>query len=291
MPDSNPPNDIPSAQDILVEVNRVFVQLKRTLEPLVTDVSRVVGPIAKAWMHMAPVVTAVAREFAELDRAKALRERGWLPHYTMPFDKISACWPDDAQIQRVISAHYDDNWVDVRWRIEQRLSTYEGDDEARATFQEALDDYEAHRYRSVCRVLFPEIERLARTQIFDGQLVIPSNVLVKRLVDRESGMGLKDFWFDGFYDLCLFEYVTQHISDREWETPKGEPQPIPQGLYTQVKKSHQLDAALASPIPNRHAAIHGLVAYRTKQNALNAIFIADYMFAVISRLVQMKFAS
>ena len=285
------PDGLASLQALVSQAQRAALNLGRIFGPLVENVNRALGPIVQGLNRIAPVVIAVGQEFAAWDRAKALRRSGWLSHYTMPFDKIAACWPDSDEIQRVICSHYEDNWEDVRSQIERRLSNYVIDDEARATFHEALDGCEARRYRSVCRVLFPEIERVARTQIFDGQLEIAPKELVERLVGEESGMGFGDVWFDGFYELCTFDYVSEHIKAGDLRTRKGDHAPSPQGLYTQVKTSRQFDAALANPIPNRHAAIHGLVAYATRQNALNAIFIADYMFAVISRFVQAQRAA
>lgn len=42
------------------------------------------------------------------------------------------------------------------------------------------------------------------------------------------------------------------------------------------------------PIPNRHAALHGLVVYSTRQNSLNVIFIGDYVFELISVLKELQ---
>ena len=38
------------------------------------------------------------------------------------------------------------------------------------------------------------------------------------------------------------------------------------------------------PIPNRHAALHGLVIYSSMQNSLNSIFMTEFIFQVISAL-------
>jgi hypothetical protein len=35
-------------------------------------------------------------------------------------------------------------------------------------------------------------------------------------------------------------------------------------------------------VPNRHAAIHGLIVYNSFWHSLNAIFIADYAFQIIA---------
>jgi len=37
----------------------------------------------------------------------------------------------------------------------------------------------------------------------------------------------------------------------------------------------------ADPVPNRHAALHGIIVYRSFKNSLNAIFMTDYIFQVV----------
>ena len=44
------------------------------------------------------------------------------------------------------------------------------DDEAKTTFGEALNAHEAGFYRSVCRVLMPEIERVSRVELHGDRL-------------------------------------------------------------------------------------------------------------------------
>ena len=58
----------------------------------------------------------------------------------------------------------------MRRDIESRNTGYDVDEEAKATVREALAAHEACFYRSVCRVLMPEIERVARTELHDGRL-------------------------------------------------------------------------------------------------------------------------
>ena len=41
------------------------------------------------------------------------------------------------------------------------------------------------------------------------------------------------------------------------------------------------------PVPNRHAAVHGLAVYSSMQSSLNAIFMADFIFQAIGVLKRM----
>jgi len=53
-------------------------------------------------------------------------------------------------------------------------------------------------------------------------------------------------------------------------------------LYAQVQTEEERKRMEADPVPNRHAAAHGLVSYRTAQNALNTIFMTDFIFQVVT---------
>jgi hypothetical protein len=40
----------------------------------------------------------------------------------------------------------------------------------------------------------------------------------------------------------------------------------------------------SDPVPNRHAAIHGLIVYNSFWHSLNVIFMTDYAFQVVTAL-------
>jgi hypothetical protein len=67
------------------------------------------------------------------------------------------------------------------------------------------------------------------------------------------------------YGLNLFRRLTKH-------------------LYENVRTEPDRQRFAQDPVPNRHAAVHGLVIYSSMQNSLNTIFMADYIFQVISFL-------
>ena len=206
----------------------------------------------------------------------------------MPFSQIDDCWHDIEEVDRVITDYYLENWSYVRHAIEQRLDKYAIDKDAKAALTESLDGFEAGNYRSVCRVLFPEIERVARKELFNDKLDISPRAPVEHLVGRDCSMHLEDFLVDGPRDLCLFGYMTEHL--RAERDPASD-MPSSQGLNTHVNTVASYDAAQSNPIPNRHASLHGLVPYQSNKNALNTIFITDYMFAVFSRVIRKRIES
>ena len=247
------------------------------LEPLVAELQDLVKTVT-------PILGGVISEFVKWDFSdKVLGKAGWLPHYTTPFDYIAECGKDDKAVQSQLLDYYENNWQNVRSEVEARLSGYKIDSEAKATFREALDAHEAGLYRCVCRVLFPEIERVLRTELFDDEIrsrPITFKDLTRKLVCDDQ-KAIDDFILSGLYDLSIFGYMTKAIREKD-EEPVSESDKLIFGLFTNVKNEEHRESLKQSAIPNRHAAIHGLVIYSSQQNSLNMIFLADYIFQVIS---------
>lgn len=207
-------------------------------------------------------VAVAAQKLAQFDRNnRALDEAGWLPHYSTPFEFIDECDGDIDALRERISQHYRDQWSDVRLHIEHKFNCYSIDDEAKATFREALDAHDARFYRSVCRLLLPEIERVARVELHESRMERISSQ--PRLQELAGELTLSSIEPRGLRGLNLLRRLTEH-------------------LYVDVKNDADRQRFVRDPVPNRHATVHGLVTYSTMQHSLNAIFMADYIFQVIS---------
>ena len=106
----------------------------------------------------------------------------------------------------------------------------------------------------------------------------------KLFSDEEADhLGLGDFLIAGFQDIVLFKYVTESVRKSRASTDDSSdaaPEYAP-GLAVRVDKTN-IALARQSPIPTRHAVVHGLVTYASKQSSLNSIFIADYVFSILS---------
>ena len=109
------------------------------------------------------------------------------------------------RLQTSLLSYYTDNWGEVRAQLETQLSSYNIDDEAEATFREALDAHEAGLYRCVSRVLFPEFEREFRVALFDGGVgSITYKKFIKKLSGTAADLKLCDFLIAGIQDMVLF---------------------------------------------------------------------------------------
>ena len=111
----------------------------------------------------------------------------------------------------------------------------------------ATGDKPAHA-TCVCRVLFPEIERM-----------VGAGLRSKRLLKKLTGTGdLADYAFRERFGYVLFGRLVKH-----------------------VYQSGRREKFERDPVPNRQAAIHGLVSYSTHKHSMNMLILTDYIFQIL----------
>lgn len=116
-------------------------------------------------------------------------------------------------------------------------------------------------YRSVCRLLFPEIERVARVEIYEAK--IGHHITSQRDLPKMAGQPTPgELQLPGPLTLSLFKKLENH-------------------LYGRIKTEEDRASCVLDAVPNRHAALHGIVSYSSMQNSLNTIFITEYIFQII----------
>ena len=108
--------------------------------------------------------------------------------------------------------------------------------------------------------------------------------LLKQLIfaDLNSNKGITDYLFSGFEDLVLFGYLFGYLFEEvdmdgaNQELNSSTNSKYVPSLSVSIKNANIKQASL-SPIPTRHAVVHGLVDYSSLQTSLNTIFIADHI--------------
>ena len=272
---------------VLESIAKSLQALAITAAPALEAVGKAIAAISPPIGEYAPLVLEFARQNREWTHAKeVLAKAGWVPHYTNPGD-IEELGEDVEAIQCRLLKYYEENWQSVRTEIELRLAEYRIDEEAKATFDEALSAHEAGLYRCVCRVLFPEIERLLRTQVPTGGM----NEVIEQVINESPS--LAEWAPNGLREFAIFELLVKSLKEYEGIYAKHERMEGPHrsplyGLFVNVWTDEQKDQVRRDPVPNRHAAMHGLVVYSSPLNSLNMIFVADYIFQVLSSLNSKK---
>ena len=255
-----------------------FESIVRRLQAL----AEALEPVAEAFVR---TVDRLDKEFSRYDYASdVLSKAGWVPHYTTPFEQI-ATWDDKPAVIRCkLLNYYTGRWSQIRSQIESQLRSYDINQESKATLEEALEAHESGLYRCVTRVLFPEIERLFRLEMDINDRIRSEEMICRLANSRKSALtkeaSLEDFAPSGLYELALFDRITQVLSTESQVTESK----FFLGLYESVTPGESLEKAQRDPVPNRHAALHGLVVYSSLQNSLNMIFVTDYVFQVVDRM-------
>ncbi|MGB8278729.1 MAG: hypothetical protein WCF20_12470 [Methylovirgula sp.] len=219
------------------------------------------------------IIEGLTNFAAGYQQYELLKQAGWVPHATTPAHLIDQCNGDAQVLSASIEAFYEDNWQSVRREIEKRVASYLIDAEAKAAVSEALSAHGMGLHRLVVRGLFPEVERVARMELYNGAVGnIPApdgkgawpvwNHLIRSADERLSPTQVDP---RGFYAFRLFEFFFEHV-------------------YAKVDTPEAQKRFAGDPVPNRHGALHGLVVYRSPKESLNMIFMADFLLHVICLL-------
>jgi hypothetical protein len=199
---------------------------------------------------------------AQCDRLEAL---GWLPHSNSPYSLVENEAEDLDATDRRIGAYYEDRWQEMGSALIAGIEHCDLDDEAKATFAEAVSAHGSGYYRCSPRLLFPEVERVSRKEIHGGAL--DKMASQPRLLEAIGSLTPGEMSSTGVAGLRFYRKLTEH-------------------LYTHMKNEVAIGSAMADPVPNRHAALHGIVSYSSAKSSLNSILVADYLLRAIATLKQ-----
>lgn len=232
------------------------------LAPSFVDAVKSINSIQQNFAKiLEPLQGAFARVAEQQRKAELAQAAGWLPHYTTPFELLDQA-AEPAAHAAVIETYYAEHWDDVEQQIRATVDEYEFDTELKDTFSEALHAHRHGLYRSVVRLLFPEIERVASVEFYDGKSP-PASLTDLRQTVAELPVG-DILSFD--FGLDLFKLVERHLYEKVGNDPKTR------------------ERFADDPVPNRHAALHGLVTYSTAKHSLNAVIMTDFLLHVMNRM-------
>lgn len=240
---------------------RVWIPQLEALRELNARWTQMFSNIQMQFRSLAPLLEEITKNEA---RCKRLEEAGWLPHPASPWHLLDDESLSDDALSSAVEAYYRVNWPTVRECFDEAIAAYTIDDEAKATFREALSAHEAGLYRCVARTLFPEIERVSRVEIHGGAMdKIASQPKLQKAI---SNLCPSDIARDGISGMRLYSKLIDH-------------------LYVSMQTPERVATIATEPVPNRHAAVHGYVAYNTQRHSVNALIIAEFLFHAINVIV------
>ena len=233
----------------------VFQIRKAMLQPVFRDLEPILERLGELIEAAGPHVEKLVRH-QRIE--KQFSSSGWLPYYSELIERVEEHGGDAISLDRMISAYYREHWTEIREDIEGRMGMYEIDGEANETLQEVFSAHESGNYRSVCRTLFPEMERLIKRNFFNDVGRIRTGEMIKKLAEHLAEDNILSR-----QALCLVT-IGHHVEH----------------MYAQVDDDNRVRFE-QSAIPNRHATLHGLVSYSTHKHSMNMIIMADHLFQLL----------
>ena len=200
-------------------------------------------------------------------KARVAEELGWVVHRTLPTTVLEDASEDN--LDEAIMTYYKERWAEVRREIELATSVYLIDEDSKDTMSQILSAHEYGLYRLVPVAIMVEIERAARVHLY-GELVGRHLDIKGKIVDEI-----------GELPISAFQDITSGIIQHET---------LENHLYEHIDDDGDRSQFAENPIPNRHAAIHGLVPYSTEKSSLNSIFLADFVLQMITEMKREKIA-
>jgi len=188
---------------------------------------------------------------------------GWLPHSSTPHTLLADPELSDEALDEKIHDYYRENWPSIQADLDARISGYDLSAETKAAFRDALEAHRHGLYRVTPRLLFPEIEQVVRVEFMGGKFF--GFTSLRDLKAAAANLTLHDFNPGGMFAWRLYGKFYNH-------------------LYAEAKTAQDLAIIAADPVPNRHAALHGLLQYPEPKSSINMLVMADFVFQVVCSL-------
>ena len=242
-------------QQMSARFDALFVNLTRPLERVLNSYLTSINEQFKS------LLATALRPLEALNppSVKVAKQLGWVIHHTFPSSLLEET--SEENLDMAILNHYQAEWSAIRRTLELDTDSYLIDEDSKQTMKQALAGHEAGLYRLIPRAILPEIETLIRKELYEGK---PQNLNMAE-------------------EVKIFEEIPISFM-RNLASGLSGYEALTQTLYEHVKTEHDQTKAAANPIPNRHATIHGLVAYAAEKTSLNSIFLADFVFDVFTKI-------
>ncbi len=182
-------------------------------------------------------------------------ETGYLPHRTVPFARFrKKCEDNYKDFLSLVLAHYESHQDDILLSIESQKEELTLSEEVMATFSEAIQAHRQGLFRLICRGLLPDVEKV----IYEDWLAKSGIGIVKakELKETIDDLPVRIFTQDHWFDLVLLNVLIDH-------------------LYS---NGNNIGDFPQTPLPNRHAALHGWMNYPSQKDSFNMIVFADFIF-------------
>ena len=231
----------------------------RALRQVTGSIISQLEPLASTLLELARVIEPYVHALLiEEKNRKIFARTSWLPSPSYPVSIFNNCSDNITDLDKLIEAHYRKHWPSFRKDFKAKVENCKHlDEESKGCFLEALEAHQNSYYRLVPRSLIPEFERIFRLNLLDGNPGKLSDSKIKATLENDSEFS---YIVDSYSDFSIIEKFSNY-------------------LYENVNKRN---INSYKEIPNRHAALHGVVPYSTFKNSMNMLILAEYFLRNLS---------
>ncbi|WP_128254773.1 hypothetical protein [Falsirhodobacter deserti] len=238
-------------------------RLAQQVQQLQVNAKAMMDLFASVARAIQPVLGPLPEFFSALNRyreaKKLLAQSQIMPSRTIPWPLFDEGSPE--KFTESVLEHYRQKWAEVEIDLLSGVREFDVSDVAKDAFADALACHRNKLYRSAVLTLFPVLENEYR-QAFKREPKGQASLRDLRTAMMEVPIGV------AFKDLASYDLI----------------QIVHKHLYAQVVSPESIELFENNLIPNRNAAIHGLVDYNNEISSLNAIFLAEYVLYLIAQI-------
>lgn len=246
------------------EINSAFSVWSSRLNKQIEGIRKSLTPILREIRNIGKVLEPLASAFSQHIEAKnALRDAGLLPHKTVPWELFDIADPNLFAEQ--VEGFYVDRWAQIETEMLSSIDKYSINEEAKAGFRDIMSCHRHGLHRAAVCTAFPVLEAEFRRKFELGP-----NVPATSLKELRNAVGTAPL------SIAMHRIETIDLI-----------RTLDAHLFEQVKTPEAVARFLSDEVPNRHAAMHGLIEYGSLKNSLNAIILADHVLFMMSTLQDM----
>lgn len=222
-----------------------------------TNIDRMLDGLRASMLDWARVLQGTVDNPAAKEE---LRLHGILPHKSTPWNLFDPNNPRD--FSSSVLSYYSNEWEQARGVFLEDVNSYQIGREAKDAFIEGIDCHTNGLYRATVLTVLPTAEAEFRRTFKIGPKQQAASLKELRSAIDNAPAGVM---LDHVAPFDLYRKLNKH-------------------LYEKVNTESDVERLNADPIPNRHAAIHGLVHYKSAISSLNALIMTDYVFFLITQI-------
>lgn len=200
---------------------------------------------------------------AKHEVARRMVASGWIPHPVIPIWQMMGPEKDSKKVCAAVTEYVNGNREELYTNLLNRFTSYRVEPDGCDLAKQAISAHRAGLFRLIVPSVFPEIERCARSTLGLG-VKSSGKQVIDNLIEQIGKLPISEM--DAFLASEALELMDRQI----YQSLQGS------GDYTPFQE-----------MPHRHGSQHGLFVYKSSRDALNALFLLDFVLMACTAIAKL----